>query len=97
MYSSKALEERNNDPLPYWVGTIDPLRSRYAGPPLWRSDHDPRPEFQHGKLEANPILVEFRRNGGKTILWTDLAEMPTVEEMMFARRVLHLRSVVYKS
>ena len=25
-----------------------------------RQEFDPRPEFQHGKLEANPILVDVR-------------------------------------
>lgn len=65
MFSSKTLAERNNDPEPY---VCSQHGDRYAREsvedisPIASCDTlDPRPEFQHGKLEANPILVEWRQ------------------------------------
>lgn len=59
MYSSKSLEERNNDPVP-WV--------EYAG----ETTRQPRPEYQYGKLPANPVLVEFREEWKWRLNWLAL-------------------------
>ena len=51
-FASKTLAERNNDPVVYGTdlnGDEDPTVIIA-----------PRPEYQHGKLEANPILVALR-------------------------------------
>lgn len=60
MFSSRTLEERNNDPKPF-EDVITGERWWKATPAPGTFDlHAPRPEFQYGKLPANPILVEFR-------------------------------------
>ena len=68
-FSSKTLEQRNNDPKPMRVddsdGRITKGRTRFAvGDPYMYSNatflFDQRPEFQHGILPENSILVEFR-------------------------------------
>ena len=58
MYASKTLAERNNDPQPYVTKDLG-FRFPYSSL-LHPCDLDPRPQYQHGKLEANPILVELR-------------------------------------
>ena len=62
MLSSKTLEERNNDPEPYVLAFDGSVRMS-AENEFWQSratTRVPRPDFQHGKLEANPILLAYR-------------------------------------
>jgi len=61
MYSSKTLAERNNDFAPYRT-VRNGVESREYVPSISQDEryHEPRPEYQHGKLEANPILVDVR-------------------------------------
>jgi hypothetical protein len=58
MFASKTLAERNDDPEP-WMGR-GLGGTRHGGFGGWADDHSPRPEFQHGTIPANPILVAFR-------------------------------------
>jgi len=61
MYSSKTLEQRNNDHTPWICRTCDNTRAPWENP---REGHTiefaPRDRYQYGKLPANPILVEIR-------------------------------------
>lgn len=105
MLSSKSLAERNNDPAP----NIDNATGRRV-----TSGHivipgctlAPRPEFQHGKLEGNPILVMLRilrpANPGQS--FRDLARFVlnphstwdrSNAEIAHARRVLTLWLAVF--
>jgi len=111
MFSSLTLAERNNDPEPwqYFIGTrrFAPL-NQDAGNPfsvLWK--YNPRPEFQHGVLPENPVLVAFRRIDQnlapreRVIIWLDDWNKPwffatdcTLAERAFAHRVLTLLSKI---
>lgn len=67
MFSSKTLADRNNDPQPwleyetnrrYTQNEVDAGNSKDR---CWYGlAIEPRPEFQHGKLEDNLILVALR-------------------------------------
>lgn len=60
-FASKKLAERNSDSEPFvFYGSPYDVRSRVRPSGDW--DFVPRPEFQHGKLEENPILVAFRKS-----------------------------------
>jgi len=106
MFSSLTLEERNNDPEPYKYpsGFQNKVGGVRAGewPRLIRS-----PEFQHGVLPENPILVEFRKTDQnlapweRAIIWLDDWNKPwffatdcTLAERAFAHRVLTLLSKI---
>lgn len=69
MFSSRTLEERNNDPMPweqvYSSETYAPFSRRAWGGS--GAAFNPRPEFQHGVIPANPILVRLRVFEGKTM------------------------------
>lgn len=104
MYSSKTLTDRNNDPEPWLdgVGGRDNVRDPFA-PGASQPAFAPRPEFQHGKLPANPILVHFRNYSPSVAsLWVHrlgLGEPPvgieaTDADIAHAHRVLHLLTVV---
>ena len=93
MFASKTLAERNSDREPWLLGSVR-LPSWFATGNNVDARHDPRPQFQYGKLPANPILVEFRANGGLNVMWRDLPRFPTEDEKDFAARVLHLLSVL---
>ena len=110
MLSSKTLTERNNDPTPYRCPECKPgsFAERMAEPAEWceLDVFDPRPEFQHGKLPANPILVDFRSETiyqGTTADWAAVwldswgsiiqwidGDTTTSEERTHAHRVLTL-------
>jgi hypothetical protein len=51
----------------------------------------------NGHLPANPILIRFRKNGNKSVMWADLNRTPTDEERAHATRVLHLRATLMKA
>ena len=59
MFASKTLEQRNNGPQPYVTKDLG-FRFPYSSL-VHPCDLDPRPEFQHGELEANPILTALRQ------------------------------------
>jgi len=72
MFASKTLDQRNNDPYPWVRGDYrytDEQRSTF---PSQHASYLPRPEYQHGKLEENVILAQFRKEvaacGGETTL-----------------------------
>lgn len=58
MFSSRTLADRNNDPYPI----VSHSGTRQSLPRLvFKTDsRKPRPEFQHGVLPENPILLTFR-------------------------------------
>lgn len=60
MLSSQMLSERNNDPLPF----VEQNGSRFVTKEAYYTGNPrsfaPRLEFHHGRLEANPILVDVR-------------------------------------
>lgn len=63
MFSSKTLADRNNDLTPVvhvHSGCITDGERIGSGMVAADDVVAPRPEFQYGKLEANPILVTFR-------------------------------------
>lgn len=110
MFSSKTLAERNNDPEP----VLYPDGCRESEP-IHEGDSeehrlgtiDPRPEFQHGKLEANRYLVSLRERIAATrdakALTIDqwektLGTLSTLNEdveQSFAHRVVTLWLAVY--
>lgn len=66
MFSSRTLEERNNDPKAYYEPKAREIRysqSEALTPGPWV--RSPRPEFQHGVIPVNPILVKFREVQGE--------------------------------
>jgi len=71
MFSSRPLAERNDDPTPYWcVNGVRWSDGKHEGvchcKPIASHPHityyGPRPEFQYGKLPANPVLTAFRES-----------------------------------
>lgn len=60
MYASKTLEQRNNDAEPFSNGIHRSRLDQRIASPGW-GGRDGRPEYQHGGLEANPVLVAVRQ------------------------------------
>ena len=109
MFSSRTLADRNNDPYPnVWDGHSprDQMRSdtdmfRKGAPSSLKGySRKPRPEFQHGVLPENPILVAFREKNLDLSWFLNEYNHPTdywvweygVEEVDHAHRVLTLVS-----
>ena len=64
MFSSRTLADRNNDPKPWWPDGAEFDEQRFAKGEPYEGEYlywHPRPEFQHGVLPENPILVAFKR------------------------------------
>ena len=65
MFSSKTLEQRNNDPRRF-VNNLDGSRWRDDGGDPELLPFRPHAGHQHGKLPANPILISFRETFGNS-------------------------------
>jgi hypothetical protein len=88
MFASKTPRDLNHDPLPHaWYSPNGFFSGRSGGPyraavgdsPGWRSEHAPRPEFDHVQHNApNPILTAFRDHVAWR--WVYLPEITTYAE-----------------